>query len=98
MKINIDLIVNVSSSGNNFGYVCALFCVLMEILILLEAVFVLGFIPIAQPPPRGSSTHTLRLINGIAVSQMELDFPGRSGSVFQAVLDVSRDKAVVTLF
>lgn len=59
--------------------------------------FVLGFIPTAQPPPRGSSTLTLKLINGIAVSQVELGFPGRSGCVFQAVLDVSGDKAVVTL-
>lgn len=75
------------------GYACALFCVLIEIFVLLESVFVLGFIP----PPRDSSTHTLKLINGIAVSQVELGSPSRSGCVFQAVLDMSRDKAVVTL-
>lgn len=50
--------VNIPSSGKSLGCTYASFCVLREIFILLETVFVLGFIPTPQSPPRGSSTHT----------------------------------------
>lgn len=50
--------VNIRSSGNNLDYTCPLLCDLMEIFILLETMFVLGFIPTPQPSPRDSSMHT----------------------------------------
>lgn len=56
-----------------------------------------GLFPPLSPLQEALPHTLLKLRDGIGVSRVELGFPGRSGCVSQAVLDVSGDKAVITL-
>lgn len=94
--------VNIPPSRKSLGYTCALFCVLMEIFVLRETVFVLGLILTFSVSPRGSSSHTPKAY------KWNWCFPGGTWppwagvavfSVFGSAccVCVSGDKAVVRL-